>query len=108
MWQLRKSVAGSCLLQFFMAAGDVFVDIEDNDSPQSLSAKYGSAVATNVATTLLVLGEKSIARLKEKNVDANTIVRILDATNSYYIDACTGQHMDLSFNRIKIFGGCLY
>jgi geranylgeranyl pyrophosphate synthase len=83
-------------LQFFMAAGDVFDDIEDNDSPLSMSSKYGAAISNNVATILLVLGEKSIARLKIKNVDDKKIVRILDTINNYYLSACTGQHEDLS------------
>lgn len=83
-------------LQFFMAAGDVFDDIEDNDSPLSLSFRYGTAITNNIATTLLVLGEKAIARLKNRNVDDRTIVRILGAINSYYLTACTGQHKDLS------------
>lgn len=83
-------------LQFFMAAGDVFDDIEDNDSPLSLSSRYGTAITNNIATTLLVLGEKAISRLKDRNVDDRTIVRILDAINSYYLIACTGQHKDLS------------
>jgi geranylgeranyl pyrophosphate synthase len=83
-------------LQFFMAAGDVFDDIEDNDTPLSLSSRYGSAITNNIATTLLVLGEKAIARLKSRGVDDRIIVRILDIVNSYYLTACKGQHMDLS------------
>ncbi|NLL90219.1 MAG: hypothetical protein GX226_03845 [Dehalococcoidales bacterium] len=83
-------------LQFFMAAGDVFDDIEDNDAPLSLSSRYGTAITNNIATTLLVLGEKAIARLKSRCVDDRMIVRILDIINSYYLTACKGQHMDLS------------
>jgi octaprenyl-diphosphate synthase len=73
-----------------------FVDIEDTDSPLSIISKYGAAISKNVATILLVLGEKSIARLKIKNVDDKKIVRILDTINNYYLSACTGQHEDLS------------
>ena len=83
-------------LQLLMAAGDVFDDIEDADSSESLSARYGSAVATNVATTLLILAEKSIARLKIRDVEDYIIVRIMDAVNSFYTTACAGQHLDLS------------
>jgi geranylgeranyl pyrophosphate synthase len=90
-------------LQFFMAAGDVFDDIEDNDSPLALSSRYGTAVANNIATTLLVLGEKAIARLQDKGGDNSVIVRILDTVNSYYLTACEGQHMDLAHgNEINI------
>ena len=77
--------------------------MEDNDAPLSLSAKYGKAIANNVATTLLVLGEKAIARLKDKNIDDKKIVLILNAINSYYLTACTGQHKDLSYcNKVDI------
>ncbi|MDD4874537.1 MAG: polyprenyl synthetase family protein, partial [Dehalococcoidales bacterium] len=97
----RKAIPLAATIQFLMAAGDVFDDIEDDDSPQSLCAKYGSAVATNVGTTLPVLGEKAIARLRERDINEKTIVHIFDAINSYYINACIGQHMDLSFNKKK-------
>ena len=50
--------------QFLVAAADVFDDIEDADSSEALSARYGSVVATNVATTLLILAEKAITRQK--------------------------------------------
>jgi geranylgeranyl pyrophosphate synthase len=86
-------------LQFFMAAGDVFDDIEDNDAPLSLSSKYGTAITNNIATTLLVLGEKAIARLKYKKLDDNKIVRMLDIINSYYLTACAGQHKDLLYGK---------
>jgi geranylgeranyl pyrophosphate synthase len=84
-------------LQFFMAAGDVFDDIEDNDSPLSMSSKYGSAITNNVATTLLILGEKAIGGLKNRNVEDHTIVDIMEIINSYYLTACKGQHLDLSY-----------
>lgn len=99
-----ESIGGTCekalplcaSLQFFMAAGDVFDDVEDNDAPLSLSSRYGMAITNNIATTLLVLGEKAIAGLKEKEVNDAKVVRILDTINHYYLKACTGQHLDLS------------
>src|SRR5512139_840285 len=45
-------------MRCFRAAADAFDDAEDADSPTSLAARYGMAIAVNVATTLLVLGEK--------------------------------------------------
>jgi geranylgeranyl pyrophosphate synthase len=105
------SIGGNCekalplcaALQFFMAAGDVFDDVEDSDTPLSLSSKYGTAITNNVATTLLVLGEKAIVRLKENKINDSEIVRILDIINSYYLKACTGQHLDLSHcNKLDI------
>jgi octaprenyl-diphosphate synthase len=83
-------------LQLLMAAGDVFDDIEDADSSESLSAKYGPAVATNVATTHLILAEKAITRLKTRGVADGIIIRVMNAVNSYYTITCAGQHLDLS------------
>lgn len=106
-----ESIGGTCekalplcaSLQFFMAAGDVFDDVEDNDAPLSLSSRYGMAITNNIATTLLVLGEKAIAGLKDKKVNDSKIVRILDTINHYYLKACTGQHLDLSYgNKLDI------
>ncbi|MBI2859135.1 MAG: polyprenyl synthetase family protein [Chloroflexi bacterium] len=82
--------------QFLLAAADVFDDIEDDDSPHSLSARHGRAVAVNVATTLLILAEKALTRLEMRGVPSDTIVRIADTVNSFYTTACGGQHLDLS------------
>jgi geranylgeranyl pyrophosphate synthase len=90
------ALPAAATLQLLMAAGDVFDDIEDADSSKSLSARYGSAVATNVATALLILAEKAITRLKESSIEDHSIVRVMDAINSFYTIACIGQHLDLS------------
>jgi geranylgeranyl pyrophosphate synthase len=82
--------------QFFSAAADVFDDIEDADSTESLASKYGPAIATNTATTLLFLAEKALCRLSLRNVEEEMIVRIFDTVNSFYTTACAGQHLDLS------------
>jgi geranylgeranyl pyrophosphate synthase len=96
--QVVPAAAG---LEFLLAAGDVFDDIEDNDAPESLSAKYGSAIATNVATTLLILGEKSIPRLKGKGLEDQLVISTVEAINSFYTTACGGQHMDISITPEK-------
>jgi octaprenyl-diphosphate synthase len=92
----EHAVPAAAALQFLMAAGDVFDDIEDADSSESLPARYGTAIATNVATTLLILAERTIIRLKIKSVEDSMIVRVCDTINSYYTTACAGQHLDLS------------
>jgi geranylgeranyl pyrophosphate synthase len=83
-------------IQLFKAAGDVFDDIEDADSSESLSARYGSAIAINVANTLITTAEAAITRLKGRGVADCTIIRVMDVVNSYCITACAGQHLDLS------------
>ena len=92
----EHAIPASAALQLFMAAGEVFDDIEDADASGSLSARYGSAIATNVATTLLILAERAITRLKGRGVADCVIVRVMDAVNSFYTTACAGQHLDLS------------
>jgi geranylgeranyl pyrophosphate synthase len=94
----RHALPAAAAIQLFMAAGDVFDDIEDADSSESLSARYGPAVATNVATTLLSLAEKSIMRLKGRDVADSVIVHVTDAVNSFFSSACAGQHLDLSLS----------
>ncbi len=94
----EQALPAAAALQLLISAGDVFDDIEDADSPESLSAKYGPAIATNVATTLLILAERGITRLKIKGVEDCMIVQVMDAVNSYYTTACIGQHLDLSLS----------
>ncbi len=94
--QYEQALPAAAALQLLMAAGDVFDDIEDADSSESLVAKYGLAVATNVATTLLILAEKEVTRLKGRRVENHIITRVMDTVNSYYTTACAGQHLDLS------------
>jgi geranylgeranyl pyrophosphate synthase len=92
----EHALSVAAALQLLMAAGDVFDDIEDADSSESLSARYGSAMATNVATTLLILAERGIAQLRVRSVEDEITVRVMDAINSFYTTACAGQHLDLS------------
>jgi geranylgeranyl pyrophosphate synthase len=92
----EHALPAAVALQLFMAAGDVFDDIEDADSSESLSARYGSAIAINVANTLIIMGQAAITRLKARGVADCIIVRVMDVVNSYCTTACAGQHLDLS------------
>ena len=92
----EHAIPASAALQLFMAAGEVFDDIEDADATGSLPARYGPAIATNAATTLLILAERAIARLKGRGISDYLIVHIMDSVNSFYTTACVGQHLDLS------------
>jgi geranylgeranyl pyrophosphate synthase len=91
-----RALPGAVAIQLFKTAAEVFDDIEDADSSDSIAAKYGLAIATNVATTLLVLAERAIAGLSAKGVKNSLVVRILDLANRYYLVACSGQHLDIS------------
>jgi geranylgeranyl diphosphate synthase, type I len=94
--EFKKALPLAASRQIFSAAADVFDDIEDADSTISVAAKYGPAIATNTATTLLFLAERALSRLSLRNIKEELIIRITDAVNSFYITACTGQHLDLS------------
>ena len=99
-----ESICGYCehvapaaaALEFFKVAADVFDDIEDRDSVESLASVYGQAQATNVASGLLVLGQKAVTRLREKKVEPHVIVSVSDELASSFIKACVGQSYDLS------------
>jgi geranylgeranyl diphosphate synthase type I len=83
---------------FFQTAGDVFDDIEDLDSDQSVVAIHGQAEATNVATVLLILGQLALTKLREKCVDSDTVVSVTSEIGKYSLTACTGQHRDIRHN----------
>lgn len=89
------AIPAAVAVLYFKAAADVFDDIEDADSSQSMAAKLGAAVATNVATALLFLGEKALARLESEDVSAAEAVHVIEKFNSFYINACAGQHADI-------------
>jgi geranylgeranyl pyrophosphate synthase len=78
----EPALPAAAALHFIKVSAEIFDDIEDADFPESLSARYGTALATNVATTFLVLADKVAARLQARNVSSDTIVRIVDAINS--------------------------
>jgi geranylgeranyl pyrophosphate synthase len=92
----EQALPAAAALYFMKTAAEVFDDIEDADSSGSLSARFGNAVANNTATTLLILAESALARLKARGVEPGLIVLILESVNSHYTIACAGQHLDLS------------
>ena len=83
-------------LELLNTAAEVFDDIEDADSAESMSAKHGSPLAINAASTLIILAESAFTRLKNRGVDSDIIVNLIATVNSYYTTTCTGQHLDLS------------
>lgn len=91
-----QALPAAAALQLLRTAAEVFDDIEDADSSESLSARHGLAIAVNVATTLVILAERAIVRLEAKGVEPRVIVRTMDAVNSFHTVACAGQHLDIS------------
>ena len=97
----RPAVPLAAALELLKAAAEVLDDVEDADSSASLSARYGPAIATNAATTLIILAEKALARLTESGVESRTAGEVFAAVNAFYARACAGQHLDLSLTAEK-------
>jgi geranylgeranyl pyrophosphate synthase len=104
----EQALPAAAALQFLMCAGDVFDDVEDADCPESLAAKYGPAIATNAATTLIMLAERAIIGLRKTGIDSDIVIRVMDSINSHYIIACFGQHLDLSLGSAERMSEELY
>lgn len=94
--QFEHAIPAAAGLELLKGSAEVFDDIEDADFTESLSSKYGVALATNVASTLLILAERAFTKLSDRGVNNDIVVSILDIVNSYYTTACIGQHLDLS------------
>jgi geranylgeranyl pyrophosphate synthase len=95
----KRCLPAAAAFQFFQAAADVFDDIEDADSSHSLCSKYGTAAAVSTATTLLVLAEYSLARLKNTGIPSHLTAIISENVNLSYITACAGQHLDITIEK---------
>jgi geranylgeranyl pyrophosphate synthase len=106
--KFEHALPAAAALQLFVAAGEVFDDIEDADSTESIVYRSGPAVATNVATTLLILAERTLPRLRLRNVDDDCIISVMNAINSYYSITCTGQHLDLTLTPEQTFSEEVY
>jgi len=83
-------------LHLLRAAAEILDDVEDADSQRSLAAMYGTALAVNTASLLIVTAEKSLAGLAQRKVSDRIIVQLVEQINRSYITACEGQHRDLS------------
>jgi octaprenyl-diphosphate synthase len=94
--RFKQALPVAVTLQLLRTAAEIFDDIEDADSSESLSNEYNPAIATNIATTCLILAEKEISRLKRTGVEDKIIISVMETVNSYYTAACAGQHMDLT------------
>lgn len=91
-----RALPAAAALQLLRTAADIFDDIEDADSSESLSVRHGFAIAVNVATTLVIVAERAIVRLETKGVEPCVIVRTMDVVNAFHTAACAGQHLDIS------------
>ena len=106
--EYEQALSVAAGLHLLKASAEIFDDVEDTDSPNSLSAEYGPAIAINVASSLLILAERTITRLGLRGVDYCTIIRVMDLINSHYTTACAGQHLDLSLETGTVISEDIY
>ena len=91
----EKAIPVALAIQFLMVAGDIFDDVEDADNNDSVASRYGPAIATNIATLLIILAEKSLVRVKLRGVEDSLTLTLINDVNSSFSSACAGQHLDL-------------
>jgi len=96
--EYEPAVPVAAALLLAKAAAELFDDIEDQDTPRALYLKWGLPIATNIATTMLILSEKAIPGLRARGIPNHKIVHIMDIINSFHGHTCTGQHRDLSIS----------
>ena len=96
----EPALPAAAALLLFSAAADVFDDVEDDD--KSISSRAGGrAAANNSATALLILAEQSLLRLRESGAGSAATVKVAAIANSYYLQSCLGQHLDLVYPEKK-------
>ncbi|MGH2443344.1 MAG: polyprenyl synthetase family protein [Chloroflexota bacterium] len=89
------SFALSAAVECLMAALDILDDIEDGDGDDALWHVCGIPTATNVATMLLFLSQRAIARVEGCGLAAGHPGTIGGALSAACIRACMGQQRDL-------------
>lgn len=85
----EEAVPAAAAIEFFIAAGDLLDDIEDNDLPVGLDV----ARATNTATLLLLLTSKAVSLI----ADSRKASLAMRAISEAGISSCVGQHYDLVY-----------
>lgn len=86
------SAAAEC----FIAAADVFDDLQDADTEEALWHSCGAATASNVATLLLFLSQRAVCRLAERGLPGHKVAQVMQVFAGAGIKACNGQQHDLN------------
>lgn len=98
----EQAAPAAVAIQFLTAAADVLDDIQDQDSAESLSSRYGNPLATNAAVMLFSLAWRAMARLAERGVSDKITVGVFKAVSSYCITAANGQQRDIALGCANI------
>lgn len=100
-WQ--KTSPAAAAIELWLAAGDVFDDVEDHDGA-GLWQTAGLGQAVNAGTALLFLSQAAMMRLRESGFPGPTILRAMGELCRSGAQACCGQHDDLEFEEMTGVG----
>lgn len=89
------AVRVAAAVELFMAALDVFDDVEDGDQSAIIDAA-GLPQATNVATALLLLAQQTLLALADTGLAAARVLRLARTLTAAGVEATGGQHGDLA------------
>ena len=92
---LRAAIRVAAAVEIFMAALDLFDEIEDGDQSATIEAA-GPAQATNVATALLLLAQQTLLSLTDSGLAAGRVLTLARTLTAAGVAATGGQHSDLA------------
>jgi geranylgeranyl diphosphate synthase type I len=91
----RAAVRVGVAVEIFMAALDIFDEVEDGDQSTTVDAA-GPAQATNVATALLLLAQQLLLTLTDVGLTAERVLLLARTLAAAGVEATGGQHRDLA------------
>ncbi len=91
----RNAMPAAAALELWLAAGDVFDDLEDRDQ-DSLWQEYGDGQAANTATVLLFLSQTAALRLRRYR-SAEIALRAVEELGKAGTTSSVGQYLDLAY-----------
>ncbi len=97
----HAAIRVAAAVEIFMAALDVFDEVEDGDQSALIDAA-GSAQATNVATTLLLLAQQLLLKLVDVGLAAEQTLMLAQTLTAAGVEAAGGQHRDLAAEKDRM------
>lgn len=91
----RRAVRVAAAVELFMAALDVFDEVEDDDRSATVEAA-GVPQAINVATALLLLAQQTLLALLAEGLAADRVMGLTRILVGAGLEATGGQHRDLA------------
>jgi geranylgeranyl pyrophosphate synthase len=92
---LALAVRVGAAVEIFMAALDVFDEVEDGDQAELIDAA-GVPQATNVATSLLLIAQRTILALTDTALAPERVLLLASTLTTAGVEATGGQHSDLA------------